>query len=177
MVRQLNAIDCSTGMIFTADAHAAAQAAMQQEEDAGAKTDQYTDEKIGEHNGDYGGDEGQELRSAITPHLSEELRARELEARHYQDGGERREWNPIDHRGQKEHTPGEQDSVGNCGKPGPRAGGSVYRTTHDHRGDRHGSDESGQQIACALREQFTIGRGDAPLRIQLVGGLKVKKCL
>ena len=150
---------------------------MQQEEEAGTKTDQYADQKIGEHNGDHGGDEGQELRATITPHLFEEFRTCELEPRHHQDGGQSRKRNPINHRGQKEHTSCEQDSVGDCGKPGPRAGGSVYRTTHDHRGDRHGSNESGQHIACTLREQFTIRRGDAPLRIQLVGGLKVEERL
>ena len=53
----------------------------------------------------------------------------------------------------------------------------IHRTAHDHRRHRQSADQSGGHVAHPLRDQFSVRRRDASLRVEFVDRFEVQQRL
>ena len=86
LVGQLDVEHLAADVLLEGAVQRAAQVAPQDEDDAERQADQDADQEVGQQDGGDGDDERQELLEALVPHLPEELRAGELEARRDEHG-------------------------------------------------------------------------------------------
>ena len=141
------------------------------------EADQDADQQVRQHDRDERDDEGEELCAPLTPHLTEQRRARKLEARDQQDRGERRERNAIQHGGDRRDADQQQCAVDDRGQARAPPRLDVHGAADDHRRDRQAAQHSGRDVADALGDELTVRVGSALVGIEGIDGIQIQECL
>src|SRR5262249_28816172 len=85
LVRQHNVQDVAAQVLFHEPANGAANAAVQDENNAHRQADQDSDQEIGQDDSDQGSSERNKLVAPLVPHLLDERRTGQLDSRREQD--------------------------------------------------------------------------------------------